>query len=403
MTSKHLHLDCASGVAGDMLLAALIDAGADMQAVSNAVLALFPDSSVTVQTTSVIKRGIRSRQLTIEDKSDKTFRHWTTIRSMIEDAALDCTIKDRSLSVIRSIAEAEAAIHGVDIEMVHFHEIGAVDTIVDVIGVVTALANLGVKTVSSSPVNVGGGTIEIDHGVVPVPAPATSALAAGIPIYGNEGVGELATPTGMALLRGLVDEFGLLPQMTPTAIGYGAGQKDLPNANVVRATLGDLIVAPEKNRSSPEELNTIVQIETNIDDQSPELVADLIPKILLAGAVDAYLTPIIMKKGRAGTLLTALCTKTLLPAVSELIFTETTTFGIRFTEKQRIMLERELVQVDTPFGTISVKLGIRAGKVISASPEYQDCFNAAEENGESLKRVVATASAAANTFLGTSR
>lgn len=400
MTTTHLHLDCASGVAGDMLLAALLDAGADETAVTGAVRSLFPDDSVTVTTAPVIKRGISARLLQITDTSDKTFRHWTTIRQMIEATALDAWVKERSLAVIRRIAEVEAAIHGVDMETVHFHEIGAVDTIVDAVGVVAALASLKVETVSCSAVNVGGGTVKIDHGTVPVPAPATAALAKGIPIYGSDGTGELATPTGMALLRELVDEFGAMPVMAPHATGYGAGRKDLPDANVVRAILGT-----RQNANAPSwraaTTDTILQIETNIDDQSPELVAGLIPRLLDLGAADAYLTPIVMKKGRAATLLTVLCAPARLTDVEALLFEETTTFGLRISEKPRIMLDRLFRPVETPYGTITVKLGIRGNRVVSAAPEYEDCKQAAERAGASVKQVMAIASAAAAAYLGT--
>jgi uncharacterized protein (TIGR00299 family) protein len=305
---------------------------------------------------------------------------------MIERSTLDGRIKRRSCELFRRLGEAEAAVHGTTVEEVHFHEVGAIDSIVDIVGGVIGLSWLGAEHVVSSPLNVGTGTVTIEHGTFPVPPPATARLVRGAPVYGA-GDGELLTPTGALMVTSYSSGYGPLPALRLEGVGHGAGTRDpRDRPNVLRIFVGEEAGAGAAPR--------VLVLEAEVDDMSPQLCGPLIERLLGAGALDAYLTPIQMKKGRPGVLITALAEPPLREAIEELLFRETTTLGVRRQEWERTVLDREIVPVRTAYGTIGVKVGRRAGTLYNAQPEFDDCQRAAAERGVPVKEVWAAALAA---------
>ena len=313
-------------------------------------------------------------------------RNWHKIRGDLDAADLADQVRADALRVFQRLAEAEAGVHGVPVEHVHFHELGSVDTLVDVVGAVTLLAALGVEGVVCSPLPQGHGTIRTAHGVLPLPAPATAALLVGVPVFGVDVEGELVTPTGAALASTLADEWGVLPAMTPDAVGYGAGTSDWPNrANVVRVLLG--------SRAAP--AREVVVLEANLDDLLPELVPDAIDACFGAGAVDVWTTPAGMKKGRPGLVLAALAPPEAEAAVARAFLRETSTLGVRVSRCHRWELEREERQVEVNGTRVRVKVGTLDGRVLNVAPEHDDCAAVARATGASVKSVWVAALAAA--------
>ena len=306
---------------------------------------------------------------------------------MITGSALSENVKRRALSVFKRIGEAEAKIHGVPLEKIHFHEVGAVDSIVDIVGACVALEMLGADEVQASPLRLGSGFVETAHGKFPVPAPATLELLKGLPTQPSDDKAELVTPTGAALLAEFCTRFGPMPAMSIEKIGYGAGTRDLEKTpNVLRAIVG---------AAGNETGDTIAVIETNIDDMNPQLFGDVMERLLAAGALDVFFTSIQMKKNRPGTLLTLLCERNDVDRLAETLLSHTTSFGVRVHEAQRRKLSREIVKVRTKLGEIEVKIGRRAGKVVSRSPEYESCKQAAAKAGVAVKEVYNEAARAA--------
>lgn len=309
------------------------------------------------------------------------------ILSLLDKSRLDSRVKQRSAEMFRRLAEVEGAMHGVRPEEVHFHEVGAVDSIVDVVGSVLALEWLHADRFSASPLNVGTGSVSMSHGTFPVPPPATAALVRGIPVYG-EGEGELLTPTGALLITGFATRYGPLPRFRPEGVGHGAGSRDLAGRpNVLRVFVGR-----EEGEGADE---TIVVLEAQVDDTTGQFLGELMDRLLEGGALDVFLSPIQMKKGRPGTLITVLVEPERREAAEEILFKTTTTLGIRRQEWQRTLLDRTLVPVETPFGSIRVKVGSRAGQVLNVQPEFEDCRTVAKARGVELKEVWAAALAAA--------
>jgi uncharacterized protein (TIGR00299 family) protein len=293
-------------------------------------------------------------------------------------------VKGRAEKIFRRIGEAEAMIHDVPLEKIHFHEIGAVDSIVDIVGGCIALEALAVDEMQASPPRLGSGFVETAHGKFPVPAPATLELLKGIPTQPSNEPGELVTPTGAALLAEFCTKFGPMPAMSIEKIGYGAGTRDLDKTpNVLRAVLGETI----PTTSTTTEMDTIAVIETNIDDMNPQLFGDAMERMLAAGALDVFLVPAQMKKNRPGTLLTVLCERADVDRMAELLLTHTTSFGVRVHEAQRRKLAREIVSVKTKFGEIEVKIGRLGNKIVSRSPEFESCKRAAALAGVAVKDV----------------
>ena len=298
-------------------------------------------------------------------------------------------MKEASEKTFRAIAEAEAKVHGTTIEKIHFHEVGAIDSIVDVIGVHLALHHLQIDQVIASPVHLGSGVVKCAHGVMPVPAPATALLLAGVPSYSGEVVGELATPTGAALIRQIATRFSPMPLMTIEKVGYGSGTRNYTDRpNVLRAVLGETQAVTQATES-------ITVMETNIDDMNPELLPTLLAQALAEGARDAFLTPVVGKKGRSGHLVTVLCDDDAVPRVAKVLFSASTTFGIRMRKEDRICLERAIKSVSTPWGKVRVKLGYLDGETIRTAPEFDDCSAIAQTANVPVLKVYEAALAAA--------
>jgi pyridinium-3,5-bisthiocarboxylic acid mononucleotide nickel chelatase len=445
--SRLVYFDCASGAAGDMLLGALLDLGLPLDAL-RAELGKLPLDGWRIEAHKVHRAGLQATKAEVfvggkketpggaqehhhphsprhshgheghgreehgrgpakqasdhahghdhgHDHGDQghspghaSHEHGRSIRdilSLIGRSGLDGDVKEQASALFRRLAEAEASVHGTTPEDVHFHEVGAVDAIVDVIGGVIGLRWLRADRFMASALNVGTGTVTMSHGTYPVPPPATLRLVSGVPVYGS-GEGELLTPTGALLLTAHATSYGPLPALRPQAVGYGAGTRDTRDRpNVLRVIVG------EEGGGS----DRVLILEAELDDMSPQLFGPLMDRLLAAGALDAYFTPIQMKKGRPGLLVSVLAEPARREALEELLFTETTTLGVRRQEWERTVLDREVVPVQTPYGAVGVKLGRRGGRVYNVQPEFEDCRLRAEERGVPVKEVWAAALAAA--------
>jgi uncharacterized protein (TIGR00299 family) protein len=370
-----------------MLLGALLDLGLPLEAL-RAELAKLPLPGWRLEAGPVQRSGLKATkaEVVVEGGPHRHHRGLDDILGIIASSALAVPIKEKAAALFRRLGEAEAAVHGTTPDRVHFHEVGAVDAIVDIVGGVIGVDWLGVEKVVASPLNLGSGTVTMEHGTFPIPAPATALLVRGVPVFAA-GDGERLTPTGAVLVTGHADDYGPLPAMVPRAVGYGAGSRDTPDRpNVLRLVVGE--------ESPAHAGQTVLVLETEIDDMPPQLLAPLLEKLLAHGALDVYYTPVQMKKGRPGVLVTALCAPERRPAVEDLLFAETTTLGVRWQEWQRTVLERRVARVGTPYGEIGVKLGLRGGAISNVSPEFEDCRRAAEQAGVPVKEVWAAALAA---------
>jgi pyridinium-3,5-bisthiocarboxylic acid mononucleotide nickel chelatase len=375
---KICYLDAFSGVAGDMLVGALADAGADHETMLEALQPLAPEAKLRFE--KVKRRGIGATKFHVEVTESAKHRHLPGILKMIDAAPLPDRAKQNATVVFRRLAEAEAAVHQTPIEKVHFHEVGAVDSIMDIAGACLGFELLGVEQIFSSPVNVGSGTVNTEHGVLPVPAPATAALLAGKPVYSRGPAVELTTPTGAAVCAALAQGFGAMPAMTLSGAGYGAGTRDFTeHANVLRILLGE--------SSGAVEATTVAVIEANIDDSSPQVLGYAMERLLEAGALDVSLAAIEMKKGRPGTLLRVIATPETREALVSIVFAETSTLGLRIHAAERRVQPRKWVEAETPFGKVRVKVSGDG----AFAPEYEDCRRIARERGVPLKQVLAEA------------
>lgn len=394
----HLHLDCSSGIAGDMVLGALVDAGGDFTALE-AALKTLPVSGWHLERHRVERAGITATRIeVILEREEHGHRHLPEIEGHIAHSALAPRAKERAVACFRRLAQAEAGVHRILAEKVHFHEVGAVDAIIDICGAMHLVTSLGVETASAGAVNVGGGTVKCAHGLMPVPAPATAELLRGVPVHGEGQPGELATPTGAAILRTLATEYGRQPPMRVEAIGHGAGSRDFAERpNIVRAMLGQLA---ESGGRLPVESRRLLMVSCEIDDMTPELIAPVIEAGLAAGALDVHLGPVTMKKGRPGVRLAALVAPEQRDAVIESLFRRTSTFGVRVEEVERLALRRRMESVETPWGRVGVKVGLWGEEAIQASPEFEDCRRLAESSGVPLARVYSAAQGAAQALLG---
>jgi hypothetical protein len=381
---------CFSGIAGDMALASLVDAGADIDEVV-AGLRRLPVDGWQLRAERTTKSGLAATRLNIEVDNAQagTARPWSAVRQIVEDATgLADRVRQRSLTVFTGLAAAEARLHDVAVDDVHFHEVGGVDAILDIVGTCLALEALDVDEVHSSPVALGTGTVRSQHGLLPNPAPAVVELLAGAPVYGTPHGLELTTPTGAALLAGLAVSFGPLPPMTVTASGYGAGTADLPGvANVVQVVIGDLEPLAPVPVGRYEDL---VVVETNVDDVTGEVLAHTVASLLGAGAVDAWLAPIVAKKGRPGHVVCALCPPLLVADLTRVLAAETGTLGVRHHTVQRWAATRRIVSVEVEGVPVRVKAGPYRAKA-----EYDDCARAAVELGLPMAEVARRAESAA--------
>jgi len=375
------YFDCFSGISGDMTLGALVDAGVSIDAL-RAELAKLNLAGYTITAEKVKRSGIAATKVhVILDEKEQPARRLADIRKIIEASKMSGTIKQKSISIFERLAEAEARVHGTTPDKVHFHEVGAVDAIVDIVGSVIGLEMLGITAIAASSINLGSGSIKTAHGILPVPAPATVELLKGIPCYGSSVPFELTTPTGAVIISTLGSSFGPMPQMSVTQIGQGAGNKEIPGQpNVLRLMIGEPSAAYDEDTS--------IIIETNIDDMNPQLYGHVIDKLMQQGAHDAYLTPIIMKKGRPAILLSVLTDRVKESAVLDTIFRETTSIGVRIREVGRKKLTREIQVVDTVYGKIRIKVSKRGDEILTVTPEYEDCRKIGEEKQVPLRQVM---------------
>ncbi len=379
------YFDCFSGASGDMIVGACIDAGVPLETI-RAALAGLRVTGYTLQAARVRKQGLAATQfrVTVDPAADKPHRHLHHIRQLIEDGSLKPAVRTWAIQVFTRLAEAEAAAHGTSMEHVHFHEVGAIDAIVDIVGACAALDALGIDEVRCSPIPTGHGTITCEHGVLPVPAPGTAALLKGVPLAECDEPGELTTPTGAALLTTLATAYGPMPAMTIESIGYGAGQREgKTRPNLLRLLVG--------RTGTSAEADQIAVLEANVDDCTPETVAYAVEKLLAAGALDAFCTPIYMKKGRPAVMVSVLAEPARRQELEAILFAETSTFGIRSYRAERRKLGRSYTEVDTPYGRIRLKVGRHGDKVVSVSPEYEDCRAAAERTGVPLREIMTAA------------
>ena len=377
------YFDCFSGVSGDMCLGALVAAGAPADRLADLPRRLGLDG-VTV-TVGTARRGpFAATRVEVGIPDRQPHRHLKHIVAMIDGAHIDAAVRARAHQVFGRLAAAEAEVHGETIERVHFHEVGAADALVDVIGTLEGLAALGVERVYASPLRLGRGSVMSEHGLIPVPAPATTLLLAGIPVEIPAVDFELVTPTGAALLATLVEDWGPPPPFRLDRVGTGAGGRDLKEqANVLRVMLGDVDGAPAGRR-------TVAVLETSLDDENPQALAALVPRLLAAGALDAMTLPVVMKKGRLGTLLVVIAEPAAADAIARMVLAETSTLGVRVRTEQRIELDRRAVEVDTAFGRVALKIATTPDGE-RAMPEFESVRTAAERTGTSYRDVAEAA------------
>jgi uncharacterized protein (TIGR00299 family) protein len=386
---RALHFDCFSGISGDMTLAALIDAGVDAEAIRQGIASL--GLPINMDVAKVRKGGFAATQVTIEAPEEHVHRHLPDVEEILNRGQLTASQRELALRIFRRLAEAEAAAHGMPREKVHFHEVGALDSIADIVGVAIALDLLDAQRVTSRSVPTGSGMVKCAHGLMPIPAPGTAALLKGVPLAPSTIKAELTTPTGAAILTTLVQEWIEQPMMTIEHIGHGAGQRDfLDQPNLLRVFVGEVSTPA----SSPQR-DRVWMLETNLDDVPAEVIGYCFDQLFAAGALDVFSTPIQMKKNRPGVLLSVLAPESALAVLEAILFRETETFGIRRYAVERSKLEREAVTVETSWGPIRGKRGWRAGGTSVFTPEYEDCARVARQHGIALRAVYAAVRAAA--------
>ncbi|MCL4545625.1 MAG: nickel pincer cofactor biosynthesis protein LarC [Chloroflexi bacterium] len=370
------YVDGVSGASGDMLLGALLACGWENGQLEDVLRRVLP-GAWSVHTARVHDHDVSAVRVRFSFDTQQPLRHLSDLVHLVEQAQLSEAIRQASIAVLTRLGEVEASIHGVDVSEVHFHEIGAADTLADIVGCCAGLAALNIEKLFVGPLNVGGGQITIRHGRVPVPPPAVRELTRALITYGTADAGELLTPTGAALLSVLGTAAAAQPPLCNTQTGFGAGTKQLPWANVVRITTGQLVSSGGSTTLAQRSLHILT---CNIDDMQPEFYATVLDKLLSRGALDAWISPILMKKGRPALQLSTLCDPQETPSLQELLFRETTTLGIRVQTVERIALDRRWETVETPFGAVRIKLGILNGQVVNVAPEFEDCARVARSN-----------------------
>ncbi len=375
------YFDCFSGVSGDMVLGALVDAGLPSAELQDAISALGVNG-ITLTAEKVKRHTFAATKVNVVTaEAGHPHRHLKDILGLIEGSRLDAPVKADAARVFTRLAEAEAAAHGTTPDRVHFHEVGALDAIADIVGAAFGLRRLELDEVVASPINTGSGTVDGAHGRMPVPAPGTARLLIGVPSYSTGIQAELATPTGAAILATLARRFGPLPLMDVRAIGYGAGTRDLAEQpNVLRLLVGE-------GGGAGLEGDTVSFLETNIDDMNPQFFEVLVDQLFAAGALDVWMTPITMKKSRPAVTLSVLCPAEAARRTADLILEGSTSFGVRVAAVDRLKLHREVLDVETPYGPAQVKVGRRGDRVVHVSPEYEVCRRLAAVTGRSLAEV----------------
>ncbi len=381
---KICYLDCFSGIAGNMILGALIDAGLDFELLRSE-LAKLKLEGVAVKAAKTKRGGLAGTHVSVETAPSRHHRSLGAIERIIDESGLSERAQSDARRIFRRLGEAEALVHDVPLEKVHFHEVGALDAIADIVGAAVGFDALGIERIVCSPLNLGSGTVQAAHGVLPVPAPATARLVEGAPAYADGPAVELTTPTGAAVAVTLADSFGAMPAMRLEASGYGAGDRDFEGrANVLRVSIGEAADVAEAAE--------VRVIEANIDDMSPEVAGFVRERLLEAGALDVTLTPVFMKKDRPGFTLTVLADPADRLRLGDVLFAETTTIGIREYAAQRRVLERRWQEVETEFGRVRVKVAAANGALLNFAPEYEDCRRIAKEKNVPFKHVRQAAS-----------
>jgi len=393
---RAVYFDCFAGVSGDMIIGAQLDLGVDLESLKQQ-LASLGLGGYEIKSRRVERSSIAAAKFDVEvDETAQPARSLADIRSIIVGSSATDHVKDQAIRVFERLAEAEARVHGTTPDKVHFHEVGAVDSIIDIVGAMIGFEVLGVERFFCSPLRLGSGSVETAHGRLPIPAPATAELLRGAPVYAGEIEGEFVTPTGAAIVATLCEEFGALPQMKIARVGYGAGSRDpkgFPNA--LRLMIGEIDEADEtqtKVYATSDE--TIVVIETNIDDMSPQVYGFVMERAFALGALDVFMIPVQMKKDRPGVLLTVLCQRQTVDAMIEMLLAETTTLGIRYYEAKRRVLERTIEMVETQYGLVRIKVAHDGARTLHFQPEYEDCARLALEAKAPFLEVHAAAMAA---------
>lgn len=377
---KTLYFDCFAGASGDMILGAMVAAGVDPNALREQ-LARLNVEGFNLDFETVNRAGLSATYARVETVHEHKHRHLSDIRKIINESGVAAAAKDLAVRIFTRLAEAEARVHNEPVEKIHFHEVGALDAIVDVVGAAICFDLLKIDRFVSSPLHVGSGMVEMAHGRFPVPPPAVTELLSGVPFYSGEIKGELLTPTGAAIITTVCKEFGPIPRIKTERTGYGAGTRQYDNfPNVLRVLVGET----ESDDSASERL---WMIETNLDDASPQIIGHVMDRVFDLGALDCYFTPVQMKKNRPGVLLSVLCAADRKEAVLKLLFEETTTLGVRSYEVERRALRRSVVQVETQYGPIDVKVAHLNGRVVNEMPEFEQCRQAAIRVGVPLKVV----------------
>jgi pyridinium-3,5-bisthiocarboxylic acid mononucleotide nickel chelatase len=385
---KLAYFDCFSGISGDMVLGALVDAGLDIEHLESELRKL-PLDSWSISAERVKRKAIVATKVHVEAGPSHHHRHLSDILKMIDKASLEPHAAENAHKIFQRLGKAEAKVHNIPVEKVHFHEVGAVDSIIDIVGSAIGFDLLDVDSFACSSLDVGSGRVQTEHGLLPVPAPATAELLRGAPTFSGGVEKELVTPTGAAIATTLSSSYGKMPPMQVASIGYGAGSADLAEQpNVLRILIGES-ATQEVDAGSSDAIVSV--IETNLDDMSPQIYGYFVERALAAGALDVFSAPVQMKKNRPGQLVTILCEVSNRSRLIDLIFHETTTIGVRTYEVHRQTLNRETVPVDTPLGAIRMKVSRLNGAILNAAPEYDDCQRIAAQKGVPLKQVLSTA------------
>ena len=395
---KILYFDCFAGAAGDMILGALLDAGVPFDELKRALGSLAVEGW-DVSVDRVVKTGVTATKFRVHEHEPGApvhkHHHLKHIFAAIDRSALSAAGKAKAIRMFTRLAEAEAAIHGTTMEKVHLHEVGALDSIIDIVGSVFALEWFNADKIVVSPINVGGGMVKVAHGVFPVPAPATVALLKGAPVYSSGIQSELLTPTGALILTEYATEFGAVPHMTIDRVGYGAGDRELKETpNVVRVLVGTSSVASVSQAPGPKSQaagHRVVVLECEIDDMNPQIFGALMDRLYAAGALEVFYVSVQMKKNRPGTLMTIVAAPDQREALTEIVFRESTTIGVRHQELSRVCLDREMVAVETPAGPVRFKVARRDGRVFNAQPEFDDLAKLSQERGIPIKDLQALA------------
>jgi len=374
------YFDCNSGVSGDMFVASLLDAGLSFASLEKELKKLnIPDFSIDMK--KVTRGSLTAIKFNIIDKTEPKERNINDVREIIESSELDDVVKSRAVEIFKTIAEAEATVHGDKIENIHFHEVGAIDSIVDILASVIGLDELGIEKCFSSRVHLGSGFTECQHGIIPLPSPATIEILKGVPVFSNNVKFEMTTPTGAAILKNYVEQFDYFPEMVIDKIGYGAGSRELSFPNVLRLIIGEM-------KQESYESDRVTIIKTNIDDMNPQMYNNLMDDIFNLGALDICFNQVMMKKNRPGVELTVMSPNDKTDKILDKLFRETTTFGVRLQEVKRKKLKRNIIEVKTEYGRVKVKLGYIGEEIIKISPEYEDCLRLSRELKISISKII---------------